>query len=59
MRHTGRVRMLLFQKAGPEYENARSSLLRRRAGSAYLLLADERSRLWLDMFAIGERVSIM
>ena len=49
----------MFYKAGAMFENARSSVLRRRAGSSYFLLVDEQSRPRLRMFAIGERVSIM
>ena len=46
-------------ESGSGVRKARSHILRRRAGSSYLLLADERSRSRLGMFAIGERVSIM
>ena len=42
-------------ESGPEYENARCPILRRRSGRSYLLLADEQSRI----SAVDERVSIM
>ena len=38
------------------YEKDRSPILRRRAGSSYLLHADERSHLRLGMSATGESV---
>ena len=37
----------LLQDAGPEYDKARSPILRRRAGSSYMVLADDLSRLRL------------
>ena len=49
----------LFQDAEPEYEKARSPILRRRAGSSYLVLAEDLSRLRFGRCAVAVIISVM